>query len=226
MRHPARAALRCALPACCTPPPGSYRSVAGLLARSPMSCGCDCTRNAIGCTLHSARMHVRPRPHRDAPCGWRPTARLEAAAQREPCMSVRRMHTMRRVIYQTLCGLRLHECFALSSRCVVLAAAVPCWRRAADSDLGGGLRSVSSSWRTLFMMRRKACLQPLPRLPACLRAQVVVRVASVRVHRKCLRIRRHGRGLRWRQTACPPDTLRCAALRCAAFEWFSVQRRR
>lgn len=36
------------------------------------------------------------------------------------------------------------------------ASAVPRWRRAADSDLGGGLSSGNSPWRTLFMMRRKA----------------------------------------------------------------------
>jgi hypothetical protein len=27
-----------------------------------MSCGCDCTRNAIGCTLHSARMPLVLQP--------------------------------------------------------------------------------------------------------------------------------------------------------------------
>jgi hypothetical protein len=236
VRHPARDALRCALPVCCTPPWARYRSVAGLLAPSPMSCGCHCTRNAIGCTLNSARMHVRPRPHRDAPCGWCPTAQLETAAQREPWHE-RAPHACHAACHMaSVVRLRLHECFTLSSRCVRLAAAMPRWRRAADSDLGGGLSSGSSSWRTLFMMRRKACLPPLPRLPACLRAHAFVRVASVRVHRKCLRIRRHP----WARPALidvkPPARPRCAALRCVALrcvavrcgavEWFSVQRRR
>ncbi len=47
----------------------------------------------------------------------------------------------------------------------------------------------------------------------CLPARLCAH-ASVRVHRRCFRIRRPGRGLRWRQTARPPDTLRSAALGC------------